>query len=114
MGVYDFFGAIWEMLKAAWDWIVQLVVKIISFVRNIVAFFKDRRRLERLRREKQLLAVAVKENLQNGNVNVINCLFDEDTCEVVDMEEDAQIMKAEDMDQQTRTNFGDKDMLVLK
>lgn len=114
MGVFDFLGVIWDLLRAAWDWLKKIVLRIINFFKNIAAFFRDRRRLRKIQQNKKIIATAIKENLENGNVNVINCLFDTEEGELVDEEIDAQVMTAENMDEQTKANFGDKDMLVLR
>lgn len=114
MGLLNFFGAIWELVKSAWDWITKIVLSIISFVKNIKNFFTKPERLEKLRQNKKIIAATVKEKLDNGDYNVVNCLFDTEEGDLVDAEYDAQIMSANQMDAETKRNFGDKDMIILK
>ena len=47
-------------------------------------------------------------------MNVINCLYDKKRGEVIDYEEDAVGIEAEDLDSQTRQAFGNKDMIILQ
>ena len=114
MSLLSFLGTIWELIQAAWAWIKKIFLRVISFFRNIVQFFKERGRLQKIQQNKKILATSIKQNLEDGNVNVINCLFDTERGDLVDEEIDAQIMRAEDMDAETRKNFGNKDMIVLK
>ena len=107
------FDIIMDALRAVWDWLKRIWVKICSFLRNIVSFFKNPQRLEKIKKDKNTIAVAIKQNLDNGEFNVINCLANKETGELVNPEEDAEIIQAENLDAQTMQNFGDKDMLVL-
>lgn len=104
MGLLDFFGAIWELLKSAWNYITKIVLRIIAFVQHIVNFFKKPERLEKIRQNKKIIAATVKEKLDNGDYNVVNCLFDTEDGDLVDEEYDAQIMTANQMDADTKKN----------
>lgn len=114
MSLLEFFASIWELIRGAWDYIKKLFLQFLNFLNNIVSFFRERDRLKKIQRNKNIIATAIKENLENGNVNVITCLFDTEEGELVDYEEDAQIITAENLDSQTKANFGDKDMIVLR
>ena len=109
----DVIDGIVDMARAIWDYIKKIAIKVLKFFNNIVSFFKDRNRLEKLKANKDLLAVAIKENLENGNCNVVNCLFDKETNEIVDYEENAQGITAESLDSETKGYFGNKDMIML-
>lgn len=114
MGLFgDIIDGIVDRARAIWDYIKKIAIKVLKFFNNIVSFFKDRNRLEKLKDNKDLLAVAIKENLENGNCNVVNCLFDKETNEIVDYEENAQGITAESLDSETKRHFGNKDMIVL-
>lgn len=102
-----------ELLRKAWEFIKKIFLKIINFVTNIVSFFKDPQRLKKLQEDKNRIAISIKENLDNGKFNVVNCLYDKTTEEIVDMETDALGINAESLDEETKQHFGDKDMIVL-
>ncbi|TXJ37679.1 hypothetical protein [Brachyspira aalborgi] len=102
-----------ELLRKAWEFIKKIFLKIVNFVTNIVSFFKDPQRLKKLQEDKNRIAISIKENLDNGKFNVVNCLYDKTTEEIVDMETDALGINAESLDEETKQHFGDKDMIVL-
>lgn len=114
MVVWDFivalFSAIWDALKK----LGRIIwAKILSFKNNIVKFFRDKRRLAALKKQKELMAVTIKKNLDNGNYNTVNCLFNTATNEVEDYEEDAVGYEVEELDEETERNFNGKDMMIL-
>ena len=102
-----------ELLRKAWEFIKKIFLKIVNFVTNIVSFFKDPQRLKKLQEDKNRMAISIKENLDNGQFNVVNCLYDKTMEEIVDMETDALGINAESLDEETKQHFGDKDMIVL-
>lgn len=108
------FQAIKNALKSVWNYIKKIFVKAVGFLSNIVSFFKDPSRLKRVQENKNLVAVSIKENLENGNYNVVNCLFDKSENEIVDYQRDALIIEAQDLDQETKNQFKNKDMIVLQ
>ncbi len=59
-----------------------------------------------------MLAVSIKEKLNNGNYGIINCLYNKET-EEIDGKEVLGI-QGKEIDEDTQKNFGDKDMIVLK
>lgn len=102
-----------ELAQRIWAFIKHIVVKVLNFVKNIVGFFKNPSKLKKLKENKDLMAISIKENLDNGNYKVVNCLFNEATNEVEDYEESLGI-EADDIDSETEQAFGDKAMIVLK
>ncbi len=106
-----FFQKAWDEIKRFGKW---LLTKIVNFAKNIKAFFLERRRLKLLRKRKELLAVSIKERLDNGNYGVVNCLYNKDTEEIFDMEKEAQGIEAEQLDNETIRHFGNKEMIVLQ
>lgn len=105
--------AIVEIVRAIWNCIKRIFQRVLQFFNNIVSFFKNPHRLRKLQSDPNLVAVAVKENLDNGNYNTVNCLFNKATSEVVDMQEDALGIQSEQLDAEASRNFGDKPMVVL-
>ena len=106
-------GSIKEALMAVWEYIKKIFIKIIKFFENIVNWFKQPERLKKLQEDENCIAVAIKENLKNGNYNVINCLYDPNTNKLVDYEKDALIITGESLDSDTLSKFGQKEMIVI-
>lgn len=103
-----------ELLRSLWGKIKKISEKVLNFVKNIVSFFKDPKRLAKLKENRDLIAVSIKEKLETGNYRTVNCLFNNSTKEVEDYDENAQGIESESIDSQTSNTFGDKDMIVLK
>lgn len=102
-----------ELLRAIWNKIKKLFVKVLNFVNNIVSFFKNPQRLNKLKEDRDLIAVSIKENLENGQYNLVNCLYDKVLEEVVEVETDAIGIETEKLDKETKQHFGNKDMIIL-
>ena len=109
--VGNFFRNLWDMLCNIGKTIYQ---KIVSFVKNVVSFFQKPSRLEQLEQHKEYIATVIKENLDNGKVRIINCLYDKNKEKVVNYEEDAIGYELEQMDSELARNFGNKDMIILQ
>lgn len=103
-----------DFLKSIWDFINKIFVTVLNFVQNILNFFKNPSRLKKLKQDSNKLAIAIKENLDNGEYRVVNCLFDKEEQTIVDMNDEAQGIEAKDMDYQTERTFGNRDMIILK
>lgn len=103
-----------EKLAGVWEWIKKIDLKIVSFLKDIIGFFKDPNRLKKLQADKDRIAVAIKENLANGNYQIVNCLYDKEKSELVTPEQDAEVITAEQLDAQTISVFGDKEAIVLQ
>lgn len=110
----EIFEIIKELLKKIWDFIKKIFVKILNFAINIIKFFRDKQRIKKLNENKKLMAIAIKEKLENGNFRVVNCLYDESIDDIVDYEDDAIGITAEKLDKKTEKAFGNKDMLILE
>lgn len=103
------------LCSALGKFIVKIWRRVVSFVQNIVGFFKDPHRLELLKRDKNLIATTIRQKLDTGDYKVVSCLFDKETNSVIATEEgDIQEVESEFLDEQTRREFGNKDLLVLK
>ena len=80
---------------------------------DIVAFFKNPARFEKLEKQKHLLAVAIKEVEADGTIFVQACLYDDEKEKVVDMENSFIVYKSKHMDDELTKSFGEKDMIIL-
>lgn len=65
-----------ELLRAIWNRIKKFFVKVLNFVNNIVSFFKKPKIFNKLVYNNDLMAVSIKENIENGKYNLVNCLYD--------------------------------------
>lgn len=102
-----------DLLCSIWDAIEKYFERILNFAKNIVDFFKNPRRLRKLKEDKNKIAVSIKENLENGEYRTVNCLFDKKENEIVDMDDNAVGIESWDIDAQTERAFGNKDMIIL-
>ena len=100
-----------ELLRSIWDRIKKFFVKVLNFAKNIVGFFKNPKIFNKLVNNNNLLAVSIKENLDNGNFRVVNCLYDEIIDDIIEV--DTIGIGAESLDKETKQKFGNKDMIVL-
>lgn len=109
--VVEFFRAVWEFVK-------KKTVEIVNFVKNIVSWFKDPSRYKKLQENKKLIATSIKQNLENGQFNVINCLYDTEKEDIVGeydvSNQDTIGFEDSGLDSETKKHFGDKDMIILK
>jgi len=103
------FKLIKGLLDRAWNWIKKIFVKILSFFNNIKLWFTERSRLKKLQENEQKIAVGIKEKLENGDYNVVPCIFDKNSNKI----DDAEVIISEKLDQETKNKFGDKDMIIL-
>lgn len=107
MGLLDL---ILSALKAVWDFIEKIVVRIVNFFRNILSWFQTPKRFEIIRKNIDILPVVIKQKLESGDFQVVNCLYDQ----VKDEIEDAQVITAEKLDEETLEKFKDKNMIILR
>ena len=107
------FEIIWSLLEEVWDAIKKFFLKIVSFIKNIVSFFKDPNRIKKLQEDQSRIAISIKEKLDNGDYNIVNCLFDKQEEKLVTPETDCEVITTEELDKETITNFGNKNMIIL-
>lgn len=100
-----------ELLRAIWNKIKKFFVKVLNFVNNIINFFRNPQRLNKLKEDRDLIAISIKENLENGQYNLVNCLYNKVIDDIV--ETDTIGIEAEKLDKETKQRFGNKDMIVL-
>lgn len=102
-----------DLLRSIWNAIKRFFVRILNFAKNILDFFKDPSILTKLKKDKNIIAVSIKQNLENGNYRTVNCLFDKKENEIVDMDDNAVGIESEEIDAQTEKTFGNRDMIIL-
>lgn len=102
-----------ELLRKIWNVIKKFFVKVVNFAKHIKNFFKNTLRLKKLNKDKNTIAVAIKENLENGEYNIVTCLYDKEKEDITDLQTDAMGIEAEELDEETKQNFGNKDMIIL-
>ncbi len=102
--------AIRVILKSIWFEIVRILIKILNFFKNIISWFKDESRLKKIKEDRNLVAVSIKDKLSNGDYSVVNCLYDKDENEIID----SQVIEAGQLDDETINRFGSKEMIILK
>lgn len=102
-----------QLAKKIWNLIKKIFCKIVNFVKNIVSFFREPHRLEKLKKNNNIIAASIKENLNNGAYHIVNCLYDTEKEEIVDMQECSLGIEAENIDFETAKHFGDKAMVIL-
>lgn len=108
--MYEF---IVSLLKGVWNLIRRIWVGIVAFTRHIVMFFRNPKILNELSQNRDAIAVSIKQQLETGDYEVVNCLFDRETNNLINPESDAEIISADDLDYATESKFGNKDMIVL-
>lgn len=111
-----------KLLKRAWRFLKKIFVAIVSFVKNIISFFQEKfRQLFRNKYSVKGISLKIKEKLDSGNYNtidlrseefIVNTFYDENTGEIIDNQ--TEVINFRDLDQQTKSAFADKEMIVLE
>lgn len=102
------------ILQELWELINRIVVVVLCFKRHIVDWFKNPKRLEQLRSDDGKIAVAIKENLKNGDYRTVNCIFNKNTNQIEDMSSNgAQGIESTEVDNEVQNAFGNKPMVIL-
>ncbi len=113
--------AIKDLLKRAWNFLKKIFVKVVSFVKNIFSFFKAKYySILKKHPNAKAVSIKIKNDLENGNYNtvnlndeiIVNTFYDEDTGSII--ENETEIISYESLDEQTKAQFGNKDMLVIE
>ncbi|WP_104708641.1 hypothetical protein [Helicobacter felis] len=100
---------IWGFFVRIWNAVKRLFVRLLQFFQHIASWFNDPSRLRRLEQDKRLMAVAIKERLENGNYGIVKCLYNKQTEGVEEM---ADGIASEQVDAETQRHFGNKEMIV--
>ena len=113
-----------SFFKRAWDFIKKIAVAILNFLANLVNWFKARNnRVKQKHPNIKAVSVKLKSLMDQGQYNEIsiglddnkdyiaNTFYDESTGEII--EEETEIIKTENLDEATKSRFGNKEMIVL-
>lgn len=103
-----------KLLRSIRQSIKKFFVKVLNFMKNILSFFRNRNRLRKLKEDSDIMAISIKDNLNNGNYHIVNCLYNKELEEITDLEEDTIGIETEQLDNQTKNYFGNKNMIVLQ
>lgn len=115
------FEKILELLKRAWNFLKKVFVKVVSFVGNIFGFFKSKYDAIIKKKPNAVgISMIIKEKLENDDYNtvnlndykIVNTFYDKDTNEI--LEEETEVIFYESLDEQTKREFGNKEMIVIK
>lgn len=117
---------IWEFLKGIWNTLKSVFVAIFNLVKNIVNWFKDRffrvigrypnakpisLRIKSLKEQGQYSTMPLDLGLNPESTYIVNTFYDETTEEII--AEETEIQETQNLDSQTKANFGNNDMLIL-
>ncbi len=120
----SFFGAIWNLLKSAWNALKKIFVAIFDFLKNLVNWFKSKYREVILKRPKaRPIVMVIREEIEKGNYNtldvglkkqppIVKTFYDEATDEI--LMDHTEVVEYGTLDSETQKAFGDKDMLILE
>ena len=106
--------------KRAWNSIKKIFVAIFNFFAHIVNWFKARyNRIRQQHPNIKAVSIKLKSLMDQGDYNeisiglddVANTFYDESTGEII--EEETEIIKTENLDEATKSRFGNKEMIVL-
>ncbi|QNK77708.1 hypothetical protein H7F37_01050 [Winogradskyella sp. PAMC22761] len=111
-----------ELLKKAWGFLKKIVVKIFSFVKNMVNFFKAKIGIAQKRSPNvKAISLRIQKDLEKGNFNtvdiglgnetIVNTFFDENTEQI--MTDLTEVVSADSLDHETINKFGKKQMIIL-
>lgn len=94
---------------------VPITPKDTLTLQEIVDHFKTPDVIELLKANSNLIAIAIRENQENGKTRIILCVFDKEKSELVGMDGPAApiIYEVEMMDADLMAQFGSQEMLVL-
>lgn len=79
---------------------------------DILPFFKQPTTLKALKENDNLIAVVIKEVLENGIFRIIACIYDQKNNLVVNLDK-AEGWNAKKLDDRLTQAFGDKSMIIL-
>lgn len=90
-------------------------VKKCNFLKmeDVIAFFKNKDIIQKLKSNKDFIAVAIKE-YKNNRYHIICTLYDKAKEEVLDINDYSFMFKTKDIDNDLKNAFSDKDMIVLQ
>ena len=113
-----------DFFKKAWDFIKKIVVAIFNFFVHIVKWFKAKyNNIKQKHPNIKAVSIKLKSLMDQGQYNEIsiglddnkdyiaNTFYDESTGEII--EEETEIIEAGKLDEETKSRFGNREMIVL-
>ncbi|MCD8410675.1 hypothetical protein [Tenacibaculum finnmarkense] len=108
-----------DVLKAIWDSLKKIFTKVVNFFKNIVNWFKAKLNKHKNNPNVTAISIKIESKLESGNYNtfnisdstIVNTFYDKSTGSII--EEDTEIIQYENLDEQTKQQFGNKEMLIL-
>lgn len=97
-----------SLLLDIWESIKKTFVRVLKFFKNIVNWFRSDGRMKKVQQEKNLVANTIKMKLGQKDYAVAN-IFNTETNEM----EDVEAFEYEELDEETKSRFGNKDMVVI-
>lgn len=97
-----------DLLLDIWNSIKKTFVRVLKFFKNIINWFRSDGRMKKVQQEKHLVANTIKINLGNKNYAVAN-IFNTETNEM----EEVEAFEYAELDEETKSRFGDKEMVVI-
>lgn len=113
-----------DFIKKFWNKLVKIFVAIVNFFRHIIDWFKAKYEAIIKKRPKAIpIALKIKDNIQTGNYNtyniglkkdkhIVKTFYDQDNEEI--LIDDTEVISFEELDDETKKQFGDKEMLILE
>lgn len=81
---------------------------------EILKFFKQPEIITSLKKNTNLVAVAIRDTDKKGFIHITATLFDSNTNTVADLEKSAVTWNAKKLDDRLTQTFGDKQMIILQ
>lgn len=112
-----------QFLKRVWKSLKKIFVKIVSFVNNVISFFKAKyNSIIKKHPNAQAISLKIKANIESGEYNtvkisdyqVVNTFYDQDTGEIITENESTEVISYESLDYETKQRFGDRDMIIIE
>ncbi|MEI0604882.1 hypothetical protein R4K55_11755 [Brachyspira alvinipulli] len=106
---------LYKLSKASANSLInKAVYKDLVTMEELIRFFKNDDVLQHLKENENLIAVAIKSKLDDGNIHILAALFNNNTKEVEYYEKYMLNYKTSKLDEDLNKAFEDKDMIVLK
>lgn len=110
-----------ELLIRVWKFLKKIYEKVVSFIQNIVVFFKSKYdRIIRKYPNATAVSLKIKAILESGDhstiklndYQIINAFYDKDSGEI--LLDESQVISYESLDEQTKESFADKELIVIE
>ncbi len=103
-----------NLIKSVLDFIKKIFVKIIEFFRNIVNFVKKLHQKYKYRKGIKMVSVKINDLIKEEEYNIYTGVFNTETGELENYEEDSEIISGENIDEETKKAFGSKELVIFE